>query len=65
MIEVVNFWHLKTFEAVLTDYWRRWDEVIHKQKDVSLRCTENSKIINEMDGNELIDLCSENQTTTS
>ena len=24
MIEVDNFWHLKTFEAVLTDLWRRW-----------------------------------------
>ena len=26
MIEVDNFWHLKTFEAVLTDLQRRWDE---------------------------------------
>ena len=25
MIEVDNFWHLKTFEAVLTDLQRRWD----------------------------------------
>ena len=24
MIEVDNFWHLKTFEAVLTDFCRRW-----------------------------------------
>ena len=33
MIEVNNFWHLKTFEAVLT---KLWDELIHKQKDVSM-----------------------------
>ena len=26
MIEVDNFWHLKTFEGVLTDLQRRWDE---------------------------------------
>ena len=26
MIEADSFWHLKTFEAVLTDLWRRWDE---------------------------------------
>ena len=31
MIEVDNFWHLKTFEAVLTDLQRRWDERIHAQ----------------------------------
>ena len=65
MIEVDNFWHLKTFEAVLTELWRRGDDVIHEQKDVSTHCTENSKINDEMDGKEVIDLCSENQTTTS
>ena len=65
MIEVDKFWNLKTFEAVLTKLQRRWDEVIHKQKDESTHCTENSKINNEMDGKEVIDLCSKNQTTTS
>ena len=65
MIEVDNFWHLKTFEVVLTDLWRRWDEVIHKQKDVSMHCTENSEINNEMIGINAIDLCSESQTKTS
>ena len=50
MIEVDNFWHLKTFEVVLTDPWRRWDDVIHEQKDVSMHCTENDEINNEMDG---------------
>ena len=54
MIEVDNFWHLKTFEAVLTKIWRRWDDVIHEQKDVSTNCTENSKINDEMDGKKLL-----------
>ena len=65
MIEVDNFWHLKTFEAVLTDLRRRQDEEIHKDKDESLHCTENDKTIGELDGKEVIDLCSESWTTTS
>ena len=64
-IEVDNFWHLKTFEAVLTDLLRRWDKRIHEQKDVSTHCTENSKTNDEMEGIEVIDLCSENHTETS
>ena len=62
MIEVDNFWHQKTFGAVLTNLWRRWDERIHKQKDVSTHCMENSEINGEMDGVEVIDLCSESKT---
>ena len=65
MIDVDNFWHIKTFEVVLTELWRMWDEVIHKQKDVSTHCKENSEITNEMDGKDVIDLCSKTQTTTS
>ena len=53
MIEVDNFWHLKTFEAVLTDLWRGCDEVIHEQKDVPMHCSENSEINDEMDGKEV------------
>ena len=26
MIKPDNFWHQKTFDAVLNDLWRRWDE---------------------------------------
>ena len=65
MIEVDNFWHLKTFEVVLTELQRRWDNVIHEQKDMSKHCTESCKINDEMDGKEVIDLCSKTQTTTS
>ena len=65
MIKVDNFWHQETFEVVLINLWRRWDEVIHEQKDMSTYCTENSKINDEMDGKEVIGLCSKKQTTTS
>ena len=65
MIEVDNFLCLKPFEAVLTDLQRRWDEEIHKQKDMATYYTENSEINDEMDGKEVIDLCSKNKTTTS
>ena len=65
MIEADNFWHLKTFEVVLTNLQRRWDERIHKQKDMSTHCMENSEINDEMDGVEVIDLCSESQTKNS
>ena len=65
MIEVDNFWHLKTFGVVLTDLWRRWDEEIHEQKNMSMHCTENGKTNSELDGKEVIDLCSKNWTTTS
>ena len=61
MIEVDNF----TFEAVLTELRTRRDEVIQEQKDMSMHCAENCEINNELDGKEVIDLCSENQTTTS
>ena len=64
-IEVDNFWHLKTFEGVLTELQRSWHKVIHNQKDVSTHCTEKSTINNEMDGKEVNDLCRKNQTTTS
>ena len=65
MIEEDIFWHLKTFGAVLADLQRRQDEEIHEQKDMSLYCIENGKTNRELDGREVIDLCSKNWTTTS
>ena len=62
MIEVDNFWQQKIFESVLTDLQRMWNERIHKQEAVSMYCTENCKIDNEMDGVEVNDLCSESKT---
>ena len=55
MIEVDNFWHLKTFEVVLTNLWRRWDEEIHKHEDEFLHCTENDKTNGELDEKEVFD----------
>ena len=49
MIEADHFWHLKTFQAVLTNLQRRWDEQIHEPTDVPTHCTENSEINDEMD----------------
>ena len=38
MIEMDNFWHMKTFGAVLTNLWRRWDEESMNRK--TCPCTE-------------------------
>ena len=43
MIEVDNFWHLKTSGVVLTDLQRRWDEEIHEQKDMSIHVQKMAK----------------------
>ena len=42
-----------------------WNEGIHEQEDMSMYCRGNSEINNEMDGVEVIDLCSVSQTKTS
>ena len=65
MIGVDNFWHRKTFEAVLTNLWRSCNEEIHDQENKTLRCTENDKANRKLDEKEVIDLCSESWTTTN
>ena len=65
MIEVDKFWCRKTFEAVLADLQRNWDKQAYKQENKTLHCTENTKIYEEMDEKEVIDLCDESQTMTS
>ena len=65
MIEVDNFRHQKTFEAVLADLWRNCNKEIHEQENETLHCIENEKTHEEMDEKEVINLCSESQTTTS
>ena len=42
-----------------------WNEGIHEQEDMSMYCRGDSEINNEMDGVEVIDLCSVSQTKTS
>ena len=65
MIEVDNFWHHKTFEAVLANLQRSWDEEIHEQENEVLHCTENDETNGKLDEKEVINLCSESWTTTS
>ena len=62
MIEADNYWHQKNFESVLTNLWRMWNEGSHAQEDISMYCTENSKMDSKMDTVEVIDLYSESKT---
>ena len=62
MIKIDVLWHQKTFESVLTNLQKMWMEGIHKLENPSMYCTENGEIDDEMDGVEVIDLCSISQT---
>ena len=62
MIETDVFWHHKTFESVLSNLWKMWMEGIHELENTSTYCTNNAKHNDEMDGVEVIDLCSVSQT---
>ena len=61
MIESDNFWHRKTFESVMSDLWNMWMEGIQELENSRMCCTNNDKNNNEMDGVEVIDLCSVSQ----
>ena len=65
MIEVDNFWHHKTFEAVLANLQRSCDKENHEQENEALHCTENDKTKGKLEEKEVINLSSESQTTTS
>ena len=54
MIETDVFWHQKTFESVLSNLRKMWMEAMY--------CTNKAKNDNEMDGVEVVDLCSVSQT---
>ena len=58
MIKLDNFWHHKTFESVMSDLRNMWTEGIRELKNSRMYCTNNDKNNNEMDGVEVIDLCS-------
>ena len=62
MIESDNFWHRKTFESVMSDLWNMWTEGIRELENVHMHCTNNDENSNEMDGVEVIDLCSFSQS---
>ena len=58
MVESDNFWHRKTFESVMSDLRNMWTEGIQELENSHMYCTINDKNNNEMDGVEVIDLCS-------
>ena len=62
MIESDNFWHRKTFESVISDLQNMWMEGIQELENSRMYCTNNDKNNNELDGVEVIDLCSVSQS---
>ena len=58
MIESDNFCHYKTFESVKSDLQNMWSEGIQELENAHMRCTNDDENNNEMDGIEVIDLCS-------
>ena len=62
MIESDNFWHCKTFESVMSDLRNMWMEGIQELENSRMYCTNNDENNNEMDGVEVIDLCSVSQS---
>ena len=58
MIESDNFWHRKMFESVMSELRNMWTEGIRELENAHMYCTNNDKNNNEMDGVEVIDLCS-------
>ena len=62
MIEADNFGHHKIFESVMSDLRNMWMEGIWELKNTHMHCTNNDENNNEMDGVEVIDLCSVSQS---
>ena len=58
MIETDNFWHRKTFESVMSNLRNMWSEGIQELENAHMHCTDDDENNNEMDGIEVIDLCS-------
>ena len=62
MIESDNFWHRKTFESVMSDLRNMWMEGIQELENAHVYCTNNDENNNEMNGVEVINLCSVSQS---
>ena len=62
MIESDNFWHHKTFVSVMSDLWNMWAEGFQELENAHMYCTNDDENDNEMDGVEVIDLCSVSQS---
>ena len=62
MIESDIFWHGKTFESVMSNLRNMWMEGVQELENTHMHCTNNDENNNEMDGVEVIDLCSVRQS---
>ena len=62
MIETDNFWHRKTFESVMSNLRNMWTEEMRELENTHMHCTNNDENNNEMDGVEVINLCSVSQS---
>ena len=62
MIKTDNFWHRKTFESVMSNLRNMWTEGMRELENTHMHCTNNDENNNEMDGVEVIDLCSVSQS---
>ena len=62
MIKSDNFCHHKIFESVMSDLQNMWMEGIRDLENAQMYCTNDDKNNNEMDGIEVIDLCSVSQS---
>ena len=62
MIERDNVWLHKTFESVMSNLWNMWTEGIRELENTHMHCTNNDENNNEMDGVEVINLCSVSQS---
>ena len=58
MIEADNFCHYQTFESVKSDLRNLWSEGIQELENTRTHCTNDDENNNEMEGIEVIDLCS-------
>ena len=58
MIESDNFCHYQTFESVKSDLRNMWSEEIQELENACVHCTNDDENNNEMEGIEVIDLCS-------
>ena len=62
MIEMDNFWHHKTFESAMSGHRNMWIEGIQELENTHMHCTNNDENNNDMDGVEVINLCSVRQS---
>ena len=58
MIESDNFCHYHTFESVKSDLRNMWSEGTQELENARTHCTDGDENNNDMDGVEVIDLCS-------